>query len=147
MKKNILTLISLLVLFSSINITYAKTNNTELANAIKLYKNGNYSQCYYSLNDIIKKDPSNALAHYYMGMTYAQLGKKEEAIASYDSALSLTSKINNLSRYAQKGKRCLETPDKCNSVLPENIEEQFILNKNGSKFSDSVKNDYERLRI
>ena len=54
---------------------------------------------------------------------------------------------NNLSRFAKKGKRCLETPDKCEDTLYESLEDEFILNKKGPKFTEKVKGDYERLKI
>ena len=82
MKKNFLKVLSILILSSSIGIAYSKTvSNTDLANAIKLYKDGNYSECYIKLESVIKDDPANAIAYYYMAMTSAQIGKKDEAIS------------------------------------------------------------------
>ena len=115
--------------------------------AISLYKQANYSQCYEQLLDVIKKDPSNALAYYYMGMTAAQMGKYDEAISNYDKAITLSPDGNNLNRYAKKGKRCLETPDKCENALYDSIEERFILNKRGAGFTEEVRSDFERLKI
>lgn len=148
MKKSLLTLLSVLVLFTTMGIVCAKpATNTDLTSAIKLYKNGNYSECYAKLGDVIKKDPANALAYYYMAMTSAQMGRKDEAISNYDKAITLAPSGNNLNRYAQKGKRCLETPDKCEESLFESMEDEFIQRKGGPKFTEEVQSNYEQLKI
>ena len=91
MKKYLLLLLSVLICTSSINFASAKsTSNPALASAIRLYKAGNYSQCYTALNSIIKKDPSNAVAYYYLAMTSAQIGKKDDAIQNYEKVITLS---------------------------------------------------------
>ncbi len=147
MKKNLLTILSILILSSSIGVAYSKTSNSAMSDAIKLYKAGNYSGCYSQLEKVIANDPSNALAYYYMGMTSAQIGRKDEAISNYEKAITLTPDNNNLSRYAKKGKRCLETPDKCEDSLYETIEDEFIQNRRGPRTTEKVKGDYEKLKI
>ena len=42
MKKSILTILSILIIASTAGMTLAKPDNTSLAEAIKLYKAGNY---------------------------------------------------------------------------------------------------------
>lgn len=138
----------MLVLFSTIGATQAKTVvNSDLAKAIKLYKAGNYSGCYSQLDSVIKNDPANALAYYYKAISAAQIGRSQEAISNYERVLTLNPSDNNLARYAKKGKRCLETPDKCEDTVFNNLDEEFIRNRFGSKFSEEVKSDYERLKI
>ncbi len=147
MKKKLISLLGVLILSSMFGIAHSKNvSNPDLATAIKYYKAGNYSQCYTQLETAIKNDPSNALAYYYKAISAAQLGRADEAIDNYSKVLSLNTGNNNLTRYAKKGKRCLETPDKCEDSIFENVDEEFILNK-GYKFSDEVKSDYERLKI
>lgn len=145
MKKNILLTLALLCLLSNVNI--AHSDSVQLTDAINLYKAGNYSECYMVLDDIIKNDPSNPIAYYYKAMSSTQLGKREEALSNYEKAIILSPDNNNLSRYAKKGKRCIETPDKCETSLYETIEEEFIKNKRGPKSSEKVRSDYERLKI
>lgn len=148
MKKKLLVLISILVLSSTINFAYSRTtNSTELSEAIRLYKSANYTACYAKLNNVIKKDSTNALAYYYLGMTATHLGKKDEAIDNYGKAISLTSPSSNLNAYAEKGKRCLEAPDKCNEPTFESSLDEFINKSRRASFSDQVKSDYERLKI
>ena len=82
MKKTVLILLGAIMLSSAVNTVSAKpaATNPVTAAAIKLYKSGDYIQSYIELKKIIDKDPSNALAYYYLGMTSVRLGKKEEAI-------------------------------------------------------------------
>ena len=145
MKKSLL--LSLFLIFITSNIAFSEYNvESTLPNAIKLYKNGNYSQAYCILEDVVAKDPSNPLAYYYLAMASTQLGKKDEAILNYDKVLTLETKNSNLKRYAKKGKTCIETPDNCHNAMYETIEEEFLF-KRGVKFSDKVKNDYEQLKL
>lgn len=144
MKKKFVALLSTIIITTA--FAYAKTD-LNLSDAIKLYKSGNYSQCYAELSKIIKEDPANALAYYYMAITSAQIGRKDEAIANYDRVINLIPYNNNLTRYAKKGKRCLETPDKCQNTVFENLEDEFIQNKKGNIFSDKVLNETEKLKI
>lgn len=147
MKKKLLTLLSFLILSSMFGAVYSKTaSNPDLVTAINHYKAGNYSQCYLQLENVIKNDPANALAYYYKAISAAQLGRANEAISNYERVLNLNPGNNNLSRYAKKGKRCLETPEKCEDSIFENVDEEFIMNR-GSKFTDEVKGDFERLKI
>ncbi len=148
MKKYILLLLSIAICTTTMNLVSAKTTtNSDLASAIKMYKAGNYSQCYEVLNKIIKNDPSNAVAYYYKAITAAQIGKKEEAIENYDKAISL-SPDNQVGRYAQKGKTCLESPDNCSDETDQASElDAFVQSKFGSGFSDAARSDYENQKI
>lgn len=148
MKKKFVALLSILVLSSTINFAYSKPSaNADLARAIKCYKAGNYTECYTTLNEIIKKDSSNAVAYYYLGMTSAHIGKSEEAIANYERALSLTSPGNSIYAYAEKGKRCLEDPEKCQEPTFESSLDEFIQSVSRKKVSDEVQSDFEKLHI
>lgn len=148
MKKYILVLMAAMICASTMNFACAKTttSNSALANAIRLYKAGNYSQSYTAFNNIVKKDPSNAVAYYYLAMTSAQIGKKEEAVANYEKVISL-SPNGQLGRYATKGKTCLETPDKCHEESEQSADDRFIQSRFGSGFSDKARSEYEKQKI
>ena len=147
MKKKLVMLLSILILSSGLSMAYAKTTtNTELSNAIRLYKAGNYTECYTRLDNIIKKGSSNALAYYYMAMTSAQIGRKVEAIENYNKAIRLSNPNSNLNRYATKGKTCLETPDSCKTYTQSTPIDDLLKNKNGG-VTQQVQSDYERLKI
>jgi len=145
MKCKLLVIFSFILMFSTIGTACSETGTT-LTDAIKFYKAGNYSQCYGILEQVLKADPSNTLAYYYMGMTSTQLGRKEEAIANYEKVLLLETSNNNLKRYATKGKRCLETPEKCASSTYGSVDEEFILRK-GVQFSEEVINEFDKLKM
>lgn len=147
MKKYIIFLLSLVICSSTINYSYAKSaSSSDLASAIRLYKAGNYAQCYTDLQAIIKKDPSNAVAYYYLAMSSSQIGKKEEAIENYDRVLSL-SPNSKMGLYSQRAKTCLEAPTHCHDVENRNSLDAFVKSSFGSGFSDSVRSDYEKNKI
>lgn len=148
MKKKLCLALSALFLIFFTSIVEAKsTNSSDLANAIKLYKAGNYSECYVNLNEYIKKDSTNALAYYYLAISSAQVGRKDEALSNYEKAIVLSPKFSNLYNYATKGKICAENPDKCESGFYESPIDEFIRGKNVGKLSEEVKGDFERLKI
>ena len=147
MKKYILVLLTMFITLATVNASIAKTtSNKSLAGAIKLYKAGNYSQCYLTLSDIVKKDPSNAVAYYYLAMTSAQIGKRDEALDNYQKVLTLSSGTQ-LGRYAEKGKTCLVSPDKCNEETETSALDAFIQGKFGSGFSEEARSEYEKQKI
>lgn len=148
MKKYILILMTAIICVSTMNFVSAKTttSNSTLANAIRLYKAGNYSQSYIAFNNIVKRDPSNAVAYYYLAMTSAQIGKKDEALANYEKVISL-SPNGQLGRYATKGKTCLETPDKCHEESEESADDRFIQSRFGTGFSEKARGEYEKQKI
>ena len=149
MKKNLLKLLSILILVSTLSIIEAKANSdTQLAEAIKLYKAGNYVSCYQTLNEFVDKHPDNVVAYYYLAMSAAQAGKTKEAINMYKTVLALSSESSNIHKYAQRGKTCLEDSDKCGAFGGfASKEEAFILNKGGSSLSDEVKSQMEKLKL
>ena len=148
MKKYILTLLAALILVSGSNLAFAARTNSgsPLASAIKMYKAGNYSQCYLTLSNIVKKDPSNALAYYYLAMTSAQIGKKDEAISNYDKVI-LLSPNSQLGRYATKGRTCIETPERCHEQSEDSALDAFIQGRYGTGFSEEARSEYEKQKI
>lgn len=148
MKKKLLVLLSILVLSSTINIVSARTTvSSDLAQAIRLYKSGNYTECYTKLNEIVKKDSTNGLAYYYLGMTSAQVGKRAEALENYEKAISLTTPSSSVNAYAEKGKRCIESPETCNQPSITSSLDEFIRRSHNTSVSDEVKSNIEKLQI
>ena len=111
MKKILLMLLSIAIYASTTSYTIAKSSATPVTAGIRLYKAGNYVQAYNTFHDIVAKDPSNAVAYYYLAMSAAQVGKKNEAISNYERVLTL-SPGGKLGYYAKKGKTCIENPNK-----------------------------------
>lgn len=146
MKKRLFAILTVMLITSIVSTAKAYTNK-DVTNAIKLYKAGNYSECYVNLKDYVKKDSSNILAYYYLAISSAQVGKANEAIANYNKVISLSPRNSNIYRYATKGKTCLEEPDKCDKAFYTSPAESFILGNTGENFSTEVKSKYEQLKI
>lgn len=80
--------------------------NATVKSAIAKYKAENYTGCLQELFSVTKKNPSNALAYYYMAMAYTHLDMQTEAIEAYEKVISLNPD-KYLSDYAAKGRDCL----------------------------------------
>lgn len=144
MKKQIITIV--LFFAAAVCAGAESTTDNTLASAIKLYKAENYSQCYTAFSDIVSKDPSNAVAYYYLAMTSAQIGKKSEAIANYQKVIDLAPD-GKLGTYALKGKTCIESPDKCHEEALDTMLDRFIQRKYGNGFMDDALSEYEKNKI
>ncbi len=146
-KKALIFLMSILILSNTITV-FAKGNcTTDLAEAIKVYKTGNYSESYMKFSEMAKKDIGNPVVYYYLAISAAQVGKNEEAIANYNKVITLSPQGTSLYRYASKGKSCLESKGKCTDGDVDSKLDSFIMNNSGKRFSDEVKADFERLKI
>lgn len=148
-KKIIYLLAGLILVFQYTGCSFAKSANntiTPVQIAIKKYKKGNYTGCLQDCMKIIEKKPSD-VAYYYMAMSYVQAGNKEEALKAYTNALNI-SKNTQLQEYANTGKRCLESPDKCqletgeaSSDLDKFISSPYV------NISDSVKKGIQQKKL
>lgn len=118
MKKQVIYFVVMFMILVQTLSSYslAADNVSVVQPAIKKYKAGNYTGCLQDCQSIIQKYPSNSIAYYYMAMSYAQAGKKNEAINAYSKVLSLNPN-SKLMEYATAGKRCLEFPDGYNSNI------------------------------
>lgn len=79
---------------------------------VSKYKAQNYLGCIQASDKVIQKNPSNIFAYYYKGLSYYQLGKKEEAISAFEKVQALNSN-KTLVEYSKKGIACLENPEEC----------------------------------
>ena len=149
MKKQILTILAVIMCSMSLVCAEAKTQATPTVNsAIKMYKAKDYSQCYNTLKQVVEKDPSNALAYYYLAMASAQIGNQTEAIENYTKVINLSQKGTQLEKYATKGKVCLENPEQCNAEIDNMSDlDKFIHADYGTGFSPKVRSDYEKHKI
>lgn len=143
MKKKLLFSILILGLFIQAS-PFSMAQNRYLTNsvsiAIKKYKTHNYTGCLQDCLDIVQRDPSNPLAYYYLAMSYAQAGKKNEAIQAYSVVLALQPKAKLL-EYASTGKRCLETPSMCHPPAPKPAKKTTTATpKDGSATNGSAPN-------
>lgn len=122
------------------------SNPSGLRLAIKKYKAGNYTGCLQDMQAIVSRDPSNAIAYYYIAMSYAKAGKKDKAVEAYSKVLTL--KPNALlTTYATKGQRCLQTPDKCNETDTSSDIDRMIATPYGDGLSDKVRSSVEKQHL
>ena len=152
MKKRFLYLVAILIMLNQVNACVLAATSTISGStkvAVKKYKAGNYTGCMQDCQAIVAKDPSNAIAYYYLAMSYVQAGKKDEAISAYGQVLAKNG-TPMLKDYATTGKRCLETPDKChlNADADQATEiDKFIASPNSDGLSDSVRSNFEQKRL
>lgn len=133
----------------SLSLAATSSGGGAVSVAIRKYKAGNYTGCLQDTQSIVSRDPSNALAYYYMAMAYVQAGQKDKAIDAYQKVLNLRPN-SVLSTYATTGKRCIETPDKCHEPVKEGEQTDMdkIINSNYSGgLSDSVRTQVEQKRL
>jgi len=115
MKRKLLLLMAVLVIMCQCFLLPAvatQTLSAPVVTAIKKYKAGNYTGCLQDTQLIVVRDPSNAIAYYYMAMAYVKAGNKDKAIEAYQKVLTL-SPNPVLKKYAATGNRCIATPDLC----------------------------------
>ena len=95
-----------------INSKYVYYPNATIKSVAAKYKYGNYSGCLQEIYSILKKQPSNATAYYYLALVYTHLDKKEEAVAAYEKVIELKPS-DYLVQFATKGKDCLTGGPAC----------------------------------
>lgn len=111
MIKKIVLLSALLLTITSVSAVELDKDtiyypNATVKSAIAKYKAENYTGCLQELFSVTKKDPSNALAYYYMAMAYTHLDMQTDAIEAYEKVISLNPN-KYLVDYAAKGRDCL----------------------------------------
>ena len=102
--------------------------NANIKSAVAKYKAGNYSGCLQELFSLTKKDPSNALAYYYMAMAYTHVNMTNEAIEAYEKVIALNPN-EYLVGYATKGRDCLTDGPACHPEEQKKTEELDDLDK------------------
>lgn len=76
------------------------------------YKMGNYSGCLQEIYSLLKKEPSNAIAYYYLALVNTHLNNKAEAVAAYEKVIALHPS-QYLVDFATKGRDCLTDGPAC----------------------------------
>ena len=65
---------------------FAVEGQTLFEQGLKAFKREDFSTAQKTFNLAIRENPSDALSHYYLGLTYSRLGKSRAAIAAYQQA-------------------------------------------------------------
>lgn len=135
--KKILVLASLFA-FVLGSVGFCANTDPKITSAAAKYKSGNYVGCLQDAQDVITKDPSNAVAHYYMAIAYVKIGMKDKAISSYNNVLGLNT-TETLSEYSRKGISCLENPGSCANQTNTIDDLEAFINKKTTVGQDSEK--------
>ena len=123
--------------------------NANIKSVIAKYKAGNYTGCLQELFSLVKKDPSNALAYYYMAMAYTHINLKDEAVAAYEKVIALNPN-EYLVDYAVKGRDCLTDGPACQAQqAPEEMSEldKFINAPYGNGLSPELNQEVEQKEL
>jgi tetratricopeptide (TPR) repeat protein len=123
--------------------------NANIKSSIAKYKSGNYSGCLQELFSLVRKDPSNSLAYYYMAMAYTHLGMKADAINAYEKVLSLNPN-DYLAEYAIKGRDCLTGGPACHpQVEEEELDDldKFVRSPYGNGLSETLNNEVKQNQL
>ncbi len=120
-----------------------------MKSAVARYKKHNYTGCIQELYSILKKEPENSLAYYYLAMAYVKAGKKDQALAAYQRVINLN-KNPMLVEYAVRGKACVNGEPSCTGASTgEGTDEldEFIASPYGNGFSDEFNTDWKKMQL
>lgn len=110
MKKIFLAICLICFLIAGTELTVQAASsayNAQIKNAIAKYKVKNYVGCIQDLQPVVKKDPSNTVAHYYLANAYMKLGNKDKATEEFDNVININS-APILTSYSVQAKLCIE---------------------------------------
>jgi tetratricopeptide (TPR) repeat protein len=113
MKKIVISFIFIFIISSAV-FAADGTQKPLLKSAISDYKQGNLVGCLQLLAQVLEQDPSDALARYYLAITFVKTGQFELAKKEYSNVIDLNASPR-LTSYAQTGLKCINEPDKCPS--------------------------------
>lgn len=144
MKKFLTTIILAIIGLSAV----AQAAGTSLDAAIRKYKSKNYVGCIQDTIELTQKDPANTIAYYYMAISYAQIGNKDNAVLAYQKVIDLSTNLTLVS-YAKKGLSCATGADECKpksaaaAALDADLD-RFI--KGGQFYSEDVNKKLQEIR-
>lgn len=145
MKKYLTCLILVSALLSQCASSFAAQKGNALAIAVKKYRSGNYIGCIQDCQRIVRHNPSNQIAYYYLAISYTQAGKRKEAIAAYDKILTLRPSAELL-EYTKTGRDCLKHPELCYAATANADLEKFVHSRN-QRLSEAVRKDVEQKHL
>ncbi len=120
--------------------------NATMKTAVAKYKTGNYSGALQELISITKKDPSNPVVYYYLGMAYTQVGNKDQAIKAYENVIRLNSD-DTLTKYATKGRDCLVGGPTCQEETTDSSLEEFVNSPYGNGLSKEINQNIKQQEL
>ncbi|MCX4274151.1 MAG: tetratricopeptide repeat protein [Candidatus Gastranaerophilales bacterium] len=148
MKKIALVLALTVITAYTTNITLAATKaakrsvtvSSPVYAAIAKYKQKNYTGCIQDLTPVVEKDANNAVAQYYLGISYTQLGMKGEAKEAYQKVIDLNVDTK-LTEYSKRAVACIDGRPECSANYVDKnapIDDMAVFIKSGKFLDDSV---------
>lgn len=145
LKKFILGLALLMFITAQTACFAEQAPDSAVKGLVSQYKARNYIGCVQSSEKILETSPSNVFAHYYKGLGYYQLGKKDLAIASFQKVIDLNGN-KTLVDLAVRGVACANAAEECKQYAESNDELDIFIKSN--KFYDkSVQSDVNQKRL
>lgn len=65
------------------------STGTQYSQAMTDYNARNYDKAVFGFQEVVKADPQNSMAHYYLGKSYQALKKDDDAIPAFKEALRI----------------------------------------------------------
>lgn len=93
-------------------VAFADDYSDEIREAIEKYKESNYIGCISDMQQLTEKDPSIAIAWYYIGNSYMKIAMRAEAHEAFDRVIQLNS-VPQLTSYSIQAKMCMENQSQC----------------------------------
>ena len=141
--KKILSLILTAFFTTTLSANAIKTYeiSEDVQAGIKQYREKNYAGALAEFKKAVAKNPNDSFAHYYMGNTYAAVGKPAEADGSYSTVIDIN-EIPGLVIYATSAKACIADSSKCGEI-PElgQTAEMTRFVRSGQFIDDSAKDE------
>lgn len=137
--------------FNSINTKTVYYPNATTKSIAAKYKMGNYSGCMQECYSLLKKQPNNAIAHYYLAMVFTHLNMKDKAVEAYNKVISIHPN-QYLVDYATKGRDCLTDGPACHPQEQKEVEQlddldKFIRAPYGNGLSPELNNEVRQKQL
>ena len=88
------------------------------------YKASNFAGCMQEAESYVRLHPTDTLGYYYLAMSYAKTGDKENAILAYEKVISLHDNPM-IVKYATNGRNCVMSPSE-ETCYPNVNEPEYI---------------------
>ncbi|MBQ7286488.1 MAG: tetratricopeptide repeat protein [Candidatus Gastranaerophilales bacterium] len=114
--------------------------SAKLKPIITKYRQGNYVGSMQDLEELVKTDPKDIYAKYYLALCYTRLGYKDEASILYKEIVKKDQNLT-LSYYSQRALDCLENrnsptcnPQSQNKNVKEELDDMDLFIQSGKRF-------------
>lgn len=122
--KKFAILLSFLLISGSLSLCFAQTKSvsSQVYSGIANYKKANYTGCIQDMEAVLKKNPNDILAKYYLALVYTKIGMSDDAKKYYQSVVDQGSE-KLLVKYSKRALTCLDNPDDVLCTVKRTAEE------------------------